>query len=186
MTERCIQRTLKKRVRHSNVQKLPVPPCPGVLSHSQPHCSRHPAGCVGVPGLPVPWRGMGRPPCMAPASLACSPPAPGLEGGSQRRGRPQWPLNCLWGTHCWKELWGSPPLPAPLRRGCGGSNEPHFPPPSREGRHKQGLHTHTQHLPLRRGDGIRPPPPSPGETEAQRGASLTRGLCLAELRWAQL
>lgn len=73
----------EKRVRHSNVQKSPVPPSPGELPHSQPHCSQHLVerqGCWGsqshggaqgsrpawsrplLPAAPLPlaWKGEGR------------------------------------------------------------------------------------------------------------------------------
>lgn len=40
----------EKRVRHSNVQKSPVPPSPGELPHAQPHCSQCPVERQGFWG----------------------------------------------------------------------------------------------------------------------------------------
>lgn len=77
-----------------------------------------------------------------------------------------------------------PTPPQPLLRGAGGVQMSPIPPQSwGEGRRRQGLHIRTQHLPLGRADGIQPPPPSPGKTEAQQGAFANqRSLCLAEQR----
>jgi len=166
-TERCTQRMLKKRVRHSNVQKLPVSPRPGVLPRSQPPSPRPPAGCGRVPGLPVPWRNTGHLPCTAPASPACGPPCPRPGGEKPETGEtpavPKPPVRHLLLEGAVEQ---PPTTPAPTKGGWGAANEP--PPPKQGGQAR--VCTRTQHLPLGMEDRTRPPPPSPGETEAQRGA----------------
>lgn len=92
-TECCIQRTLKKRVRHSNVQKSPVPPLPrctwpaaGRWQCPQPHAGT--------------WGGTGHLPHTAPSS----PPCPGAGGGKagEQQGQSQSPSP----TKGWREPWG--------------------------------------------------------------------------------
>lgn len=164
----------EKRVRHSNVQKSPVPPSPGELPCSKPHCSQPPMEHQGVLGLPVPWRGTGLLPCMVPASPACSPPAPGLEAGRQTRGDLKEMISSL--------LEGAP---APTKTCWGVQISPIYPTKAGragEGRRRQGLHAHTAPAFGEGGWDTAAIPPALGKLRHSKGHSLIRGLCLAELR----
>lgn len=131
----------EKRVRHSNVQKSPVPPSPGELPCSQPHCwdSQSHGGAQG--SCPA-W------------SLSClQPPCPWPGSGKADKGRPQEDsLPARGGLH------------QPPPRGAGGFKSVLLPPPKGGGQVRAGTGrgcAHTQHLPLGKGDGIQLPSSQP-------------------------
>lgn len=70
----------EKRVRHSNVQKSPVPPSPGELPYAQPHCSQCPVEHQGCWGSQSHGGAQGSCPAWSGPLLPAAPPAPGLEG----------------------------------------------------------------------------------------------------------
>lgn len=108
-TERCIQRTLKKRVRHSNVQKSPVPP---------PACC--PAPSPTVPGSP---RGVGW--CWG------SQPHGGAQGSCPSLSCPQSPYPRLGRGKLEKGKTPKLPVGHPLLQGAMGQPLLHQPPPRR-------------------------------------------------------
>lgn len=90
MTECCIQRTLKKRVRHSNVQKLPVPLLPSSSSWLQG------GGCAPSPKEGK-WGEMGHLPRMALSSPPCPRAGEGkLESSKGRASQSPLPTNSIW------------------------------------------------------------------------------------------
>lgn len=145
-----------------------------------------PRGVWGGAGAPSPTGGHRAPALHGPGLSCPQPSCPRPGGGKPEKGvipmAPKLPVGHLLLAGAVGQPLPTPPQP--LLRGAGGVQMSPIPPQSwGEGRCRQGLHTRTQRLPLGRGDGIRPPPPSPGETEAQRGAFANqRSLCLAEQR----
>lgn len=150
-TERCIQCTLKKG-QTFKCTKVTSAPQPWRAALLPTPLLPAPRGASGVLGLPVLWRGTGLLSCMVPVSPACSPPAPGLEGGRQTRGELKGKILSLLEGGC----------TSPHQEGLGGSNEPYFPHQRRGWGAGAGRGcTHTQHLPLGKGDGIQLPSPQP-------------------------
>lgn len=142
----------EKRVRHSNVQKSPVPPALASCPVPNPTAPSPPWSIRGA-GAPSPMEGHRAPALHGPGLSCLQPTCPWPGSGKADKGRPQEDsLPTRGGLH------------QPPPRDAGGFKSALFPPPKGGGQVRAGAGrgcTHTQHLPLGKGDGIQLPSSQP-------------------------